>query len=84
MQLYTPLHTACASGQVEVVRVLLERGARRDDVTAHGNNCVHIACLNGQDMVLGELLQGGDTARGLVSAANHKGMVSGILLGIFV
>jgi serine/threonine-protein phosphatase 6 regulatory ankyrin repeat subunit B len=54
--MYTPLHAASASGQVSVVKLLLELGVEFDAVNIHGNTALHIACLNGQDVVVSELL----------------------------
>ena len=64
-QLYTPLHAACTRGQVDVVRALIDHGAELQHATAHGNNALHIACLNGQDMALAELIAQGPASRGL-------------------
>ena len=52
--MYTPLHAATASDQMSVVKLLLNLNV--DAVNVHGNTALHIACLNGQDMVLSELL----------------------------
>jgi len=72
--MFTPLHAACASGQLEVVRTLVDRGVDLACVTVHGNNPLHIACVNGQDLILRELLN--NSTSSLASAPNHKGLVS--------
>ena len=71
LQLYTPLHAACASGQISVVRLLLEFGVELDAVTSHGNTSLHIVCLNGQDLVACELVANGAT----LDLPNNKGQV---------
>ena len=71
MQMYTPLHAASASGQISVVKLLLELGVEVDAVNAHGNTPLHIACLNGQDVVVGELIGTG----AVLDALNHQGQV---------
>ena len=70
--MYTPLHAASASGQVSVVKLLLELGVEFDAVNIHGNTALHIACLNGQDVVVTELLSYGAS----INACNHRGLVS--------
>ena len=74
--MFTPLHTAAASGQISVVRLLLELGVEVDAVNANGNSPLHIACLNGQDVVVSKLLE----YQASVNSVNHKGMVSGFFL----
>ena len=69
--MYTPLHAASASGQISVVKLLLELGVEVDAVNAHGNTPLHIACLNGQDVVVGELISAG----AVLDALNHQGQV---------
>ena len=70
--MYTPLHAACANGQISVVRLLLDYGVEVDAVSAQGNTSLHVACLNGQDMAASELIAHG----AVVNARNHKGQVS--------
>jgi serine/threonine-protein phosphatase 6 regulatory ankyrin repeat subunit A len=70
--MYTPLHAACANGQINVVRLLLDYGVEVDAVSAQGNTSLHVACLNGQDMVASELIAHGAS----VNARNHKGQVN--------
>ena len=70
--MWTPLHTAAASGQTSVVKLLLELEVEVDAVNAEGNTSLHIACLNGQDVVVRELLAY-DAQR---DALNHRGLVS--------
>ena len=73
-QLYTPLHAASASGQISMVKFLLENNAEVDAVNSLGNTCLHIACLNGQDVVVSELVAAGAQ----VNAVNGKGQVRGV------
>ena len=70
--MYTPLHAACASGQLSVVRLLLDYGVEVDAVSAQGNTSLHVACLNGQDMVASELISHGAS----IDSRNHKGQVT--------
>ena len=70
-QMFSPLHTAAASGQISVVRLLLELGVEVDAVNVHGNSALHIACLNGQDVVVSKLLE----YQATVNSINNKGMV---------
>ncbi|CAH1773123.1 unnamed protein product [Owenia fusiformis] len=66
---YSPLHHACANGQSEVVRLLLQRGARmsRDH---RGNNPLHIACAADGNMdVLRQLLS---THTNMINATNNE------------
>lgn len=72
LQMYTPLHAAASSGQMTVVKFLLEYQVEVDAVNVHGNTALHIACLNGQDPVVTELLQFGAS----INSVNHRGMVS--------
>ena len=71
LQMYTPLHVSSASGQISVVKLLLEMGVEVDAVNSYGNASLHIACLNGQDVVVSELIAYG---AGL-NTANCKGQV---------
>jgi len=69
--MFTPLHSASASGQINVVRLLLDYGVEVDAVSCHGNTSLHIACLNGQDMVASELIAHGAA----IDTANNRGYV---------
>jgi len=69
--MYTPLHAACASGQISVVRLLLDYGVEVDTPTAHGNTSLHVSCINGQDMSASELIAHGAS----INAVNNKGQV---------
>jgi acyl-CoA-binding domain-containing protein 6 len=42
--LWTPLHWACDGGHVDVVRVLVERGANVDAADVDGRTALHTAC----------------------------------------
>jgi len=70
--MFTPLHSASASGQINVVRLLLDYGVEVDAVSCHGNTSLHIACLNGQDMVASELIAHGAS----IDNQNNKGHVT--------
>jgi len=69
--MFTPLHAASASGQINVVRLLLDYGVEVDAVSCHGNTSLHTACLNGQDMVASELIAHGAS----IDTPNNKGHV---------
>jgi len=69
--MFTPLHAASASGQINVVRLLLDYSVEVDAVSCHGNTSLHIACLNGQDMVASELIAHGAA----VDTPNNSGHV---------
>lgn len=70
-QMYTPLHAAASSGQISVVRLLLEYSVEVDAVNTYGNTPLHIACLNGQDVVVSKLLEYSANP----NSVNNKGMV---------
>lgn len=53
------------------MQLLLSLGVEYDTVNAYGNTPLHIACLNGQDLVAQELLRAGSS----INAVNHKGQV---------
>ena len=55
----TPLHIACAKGDVDVVELLLETGASIDQATITGMTPLHIACDNGTREVVELLLERG-------------------------
>lgn len=50
-----------------------------DAPNSNGNTPLHIACLNGQDIVISELMSYGAS----VNATNKKGMVSFSLISLF-
>ncbi len=72
--MFTPLHAAAASGQISVVRLLLELGAEVDGLNAHDNTSLHIACLNGQDIVASELI----SCKASLNSLNRKGQVGSV------
>ncbi|CAH8286668.1 unnamed protein product, partial [Schistosoma turkestanicum] len=53
------LHLASKEGHADVVRVLIERGARPNTATKKGNTALHIASLAGQFEVVKLLLEAG-------------------------
>ena len=67
----TPLHAASASGQITVVKYLLDNACEVDSVNLDGNTSLHVACLNGQDVVVGELIASGAA----LNMLNNKGQV---------
>ena len=71
-QMYTPLHAAASSGQVSVVKLLLELNADVDAINCYGNTPLHVACHNGQDVVVSELLGYG----ACIDSVNNMGLVS--------
>ena len=48
---YTPLIWAARDGRTELVRELLNRGARVEDSTSGGYTALHKACVEGHDKV---------------------------------
>lgn len=54
--LYTPLHAAAASGNVECVHILINAGADIEAKNVYGNTPLHIACLNGCPLVIKALM----------------------------
>jgi hypothetical protein len=59
MQGWTPLHTAAANGETDIVRLLLERGARRNATDAQGMTPLHRAATRGRHDAVNELLRFG-------------------------
>ena len=57
-----------------MVRLLLELGADVDAINDHGSTSLHVACLNGQDVVVSELIGHG----AVVNALNYRGQVRGV------
>lgn len=54
--LYTPLHAAAASGNVECMHTLIKAGADIEAKNVYGNTPLHIACLNGYSQAVTELI----------------------------
>lgn len=50
------------------MKQLLELGAELEAVNACGNTALHIACLNGQDLVAAELIAYGAS----INNVNHR------------
>ncbi len=53
----TPFLLACASGQIEVIDLLLDQGASFHDRNGEGNTAFHLASMNGKKEVLEYLLK---------------------------
>uniref|UniRef100_A0A672ZP70 Uncharacterized protein n=1 Tax=Sphaeramia orbicularis TaxID=375764 RepID=A0A672ZP70_9TELE len=70
---YTPLHAAASSGMISVVKYLLDLGVDAcsliNEPNAYGNTPLHVACYNGQDVVVNELIECGAN----VNQVNEKG-----------
>lgn len=71
-QMYTFFYVAAFSGQMTVVKFLLEYQVEVDAVNVYGNIVFYIVCLNGQDLVVIEFLQFGV----FINSVNYRGMVS--------
>ena len=57
----TPIFHACSSAQIDIVRFLVQNGARLDCQNERGNTPLHIACDKGSiETILHFLLQGAD------------------------
>ncbi|CAE7466668.1 Ank2, partial [Symbiodinium microadriaticum] len=56
---YTPLYAASHKGDVEMVRLLLEASADKDDTRCHGFTPLGIACVLGRANVASVLLEAG-------------------------
>lgn len=54
--MYTPLHAAAASANIECVQILINAGADIEAKNVYGNTPLHIACLNGCPRVIKELM----------------------------
>ncbi len=55
----TPLHRACAAGNVQMARELINWGAQVDDVNDMQLSCLHMACYAGHTEVVKLLLEKG-------------------------
>lgn len=68
--MYTPLLVACASGKSEeTVNLLIELGADPNATTINDSSVFHLACLNGHDQIVKELLN----THNLCMNLNNKG-----------
>jgi len=56
---YTPLYIAAQKGHLDVVKTLIEHGARVDAATTDGATPLYIACQNGQIEVVKYLIEKG-------------------------
>lgn len=77
--LYTPLHAAAASGNVECVHILINAGADIEAKNVYGNTPLHIACLNGCPLVIKALMAnhvnlGESSTTGFLRIPNHSDM----------
>ena len=61
---------------MSVAKLLLELGVEVDAVNCYGNTALHVACHNGQDVVVQELLGYGAQ----IDAVNNLGLVSVLFL----
>lgn len=68
--MYTPLLAACASGKSEeTIKLLIDLGADVTSTTLQDSNIFHLACLNGHDQIVRELLY----THNLSITSNSKG-----------
>lgn len=56
---YTPLHVACHFGQLNMVRFLLDEGAKVSATTAVGYTPLHQAAQQGHSTIVNTLLESG-------------------------
>ncbi|VDN16734.1 unnamed protein product [Dibothriocephalus latus] len=56
---YTPLHTACHFGQMNMVKFLLSKGCDVDALTQLGSSALHLAAQQGHPQVIYVLLDHG-------------------------
>ena len=52
----TPLHLACSRGHLDISHLLVKRGADIHQKDQNGNTAIHLAALNGQELVVSWLL----------------------------
>ena len=89
--LFTPLHSAARSGDVDKVRQLLGKGIYSVNCTdSRGQTPLHCACTGGHLEIVGMLIsefkadmtiqdEDGDTALMLAAKAGHDNVVHGLL-----
>lgn len=87
--LYTPLHAAAASGNVECVRILINAGADIEAKNVYGNTPLHIACLNGCPLVIKALMAnhvnlGESSKSDFFRISNHPDMINILLINILL
>lgn len=63
---WTPLHEACAKGNIDQVRTLIDRRAALSATDSNGNTPLHVAASNGHQAIVKLLLERG-AARGFNS-----------------
>lgn len=70
----TPLNHACSKNRIEVVRILLERGADYNKCSAHGFYPIHTAARYGYLEILKILVQFGENPNKVSSACPYPGV----------
>lgn len=76
LQGWCPLHAASEAGHYEIVNILIDHGAKVDNVTDTGYNCLHLAASGGHTTIVGRLVDAGSplddiTEAGLYGAPLH-------------
>ena len=68
---YTPLHTACHFGQINMVRFLLDQGASVSATTKVGYTPLHQAAQQGHVLVVNLLLKNGASPNAVTNVCAH-------------